>query len=69
MNRRMTVPTDGDRAIHLLATEAFLEPLVMVTTAWNQMMLGRTTLCHSPTQFAGPRRTQNFYHSARPQAS
>ena len=38
----VAVAAERDRLLHLLASEVLLKPLVAVTGAWNQMMLGRS---------------------------
>jgi hypothetical protein len=48
----MAVATDVNGLTHLLAREAFLEPLVGVTAAWNQVMGRGSTSGDAPTHRA-----------------
>jgi hypothetical protein len=44
MNRSVAIAADVNRAVHLLAIEPLLEPLVAVQRAGDEVMLGRPAL-------------------------
>lgn len=48
----MAVDAQGNGDQHLLAGEVFLEPLVRMTAAWNQVMLSGAALGDSATEIA-----------------
>lgn len=53
VNRTMTLATDRDRHLHLLACKSFFEPFIRMATSWDQMMFGRPPFWLTVTKIAG----------------
>lgn len=53
MNVSMAGPTDRNGFHHLSSRKVLLEPLILMTSSWNQMMFRGAGFCDTLAQRAG----------------